>query len=199
MNGSASRALKWWRLVAPGRDSVARTSDRLQAALALTTILLALAAIPFSAAAGSQVYAVQKQQSVRELAEDRQATATLLADGPLPTAGGRGGEGAVPAPTAAEWFGPDGRLHAGQVSAGEGMHRGDTVAIWVNRSGGVVSPPLRAPAVVVNSVAAAIGLFLATCVALALAYAIAVFALNRRRAGKWQQEWYAELAKKARS
>ncbi|MEV0067953.1 MULTISPECIES: hypothetical protein [unclassified Amycolatopsis] len=199
MNSSANPLLRWWHLLVPGHGSVARTSDRVQAALVLVTILVALAAIPFSAAAGSAVYAAQKEQSARELAENRPATATLLADGPPVSIGGRSGEVGSPMPTDAMWFGRDGARHLGQVNANAGTHRGDVVPIWVNSSGTVVAPPTSSAGAVVNSAAAAVGLYFVTCLALAVAYGISVIALNRYRARKWQQEWYAELAKKAHS
>lgn len=199
MNSSASRLLRWRHLLVPGHGSVARTSDRVQAALVLVTILVALAAIPFSAAAGSAVYAAQKERSARELTENRPATTTLLADGPPMSVGGRSGEVGSPMPIDAMWFGRDGVRHFPRVNAHAGTHRGDVLPIWVNSSGSVVAPPLSAEGAVVNSAAAAVGLYFVTCLALAVAYGISAFALNRYRAGKWQQEWYAELAKKANS
>ncbi|QRP42917.1 hypothetical protein [Amycolatopsis sp. FDAARGOS 1241] len=199
MAPSANRLLRWRHLLIPGRGSIARTSDRVQAGLVLVVIVVALVAIPFSAAAGSAVYAAQKQQSVRELAEDRPAIATLLADGPPVSVTGRSGEVGVPRPTDATWPGPDGTRHTGQVKADAGTHRGDQVQIWVDGSGAVVAAPLSSAAAVVNAVAAAVGLYFVTCLALALAYGTSVFALNRRRGRKWQQEWYAELAKRAHS
>ncbi|MFI5612050.1 hypothetical protein [Amycolatopsis sp. NPDC051903] len=194
-----NRLLRWWRALASGRGSVARTTDRVQAFLVLASVLLAVAAIPFAAATGSEVYAAQKQQSVRELAEARPVTATFLADGPPVSVNGRSGAAGGPVPTEATWRTPEGAERVGPVFANEGTRRGDTVRIWVDRGGAVVGPPLTAAAVVVNAVAAAVGLWLAACLALATGYGIAVFALNRYRAGKWQREWFAELKKNAHS
>ncbi|HWD03243.1 MAG TPA: hypothetical protein VG674_12410 [Amycolatopsis sp.] len=199
MNPSAKRLPRWWRLLVPGSGSVARTSDRVQAGLVVVAILVALAAIPFAVSAGSTAYTAQKQQSVRELAEDRPAIATLLADGPPATAAGRSGQLGSPMPTAASWLGPDGVRHVGQVNADRGAHRGDRVRIWVDGSGALVGPPLSPAVVLVNATAAAAGVFAATCLALALAHGITMFVMNRHRARMWQREWYAELAKKTHS
>ncbi|MEV4603619.1 hypothetical protein AB0K15_40360 [Amycolatopsis sp. NPDC049253] len=196
---SANRLLRWWHLLVPGRGSVARTSDRLQAGLALVVILVALAAIPFSAAAGSSVYASQKAVSVRELAEYMPVTATLLADGPPISVSGRSGAVGGPMPTDATWDSAGDVRHVGKVSADEGTHRGDTVQIWVDHAGVVVDPPLSAAAAVVNAVAAAAGLLSAVWLGLALVYRIAVFALDRYRMGRWRQEWFAVVSGKARS
>ncbi|MEV8614284.1 hypothetical protein AB0383_41310 [Amycolatopsis sp. NPDC051373] len=195
---SANRLSRWRHLLVPVRGSVARTSDRLQAGLVLVVILGALAAIPFSAAAGSSVYASQKAVSVRELAEYVPVTATLLADGPPISVSGRSGAVGSTMPTDATWDSADGVRHVGKVDANEGSHRGDTVPIWVDRTGVVVEPPLSAAAVV-NATAAAAGLLFAVCLGLAVVYGIAVFALNRYRRGEWQQEWFAFASKKARS
>ncbi|QYN18670.1 hypothetical protein [Amycolatopsis sp. DSM 110486] len=196
---SANRLPRWWHLLVPTRGSVARTSDRLQAGLVLVVILVALAAVPFSAAVGSSVYASQKAVSVRELAERAPVTATLLADGPPISVSGRSGAVGSPMPTDATWDSAGGVRYFGKVGANGGSHRGDTVQIWVDHTGVVVEPPLSAVAAVVNAAAAAAGLLFAVCLGLALVYGIAVFALNRYRRGKWQQEWFAFVSKKARS
>ncbi|MEW2503730.1 hypothetical protein AB0878_24990 [Amycolatopsis sp. NPDC047767] len=196
---SANRLPRWWHVLVPARGSVARTSDRLQAGLVLMVLLAALAAVPFSAAAGSSVYASQQAVSARELADYAPVTATLLADGPPVSVSGRSGAAGSPVPTDATWHSADGVRHVGKVDAIEGSHRGDTVPIWVDRAGVVVDPPLSAAAAVVNAVAAAAGLLFAGWLGLALLYGIAVFALNRHRMGKWQQEWFAIASRKTRS
>ncbi|QRP50359.1 hypothetical protein [Amycolatopsis sp. FDAARGOS 1241] len=199
MNPPANRRPRWRHLLVPGRGSVARTSDRVQAGLLLLVVLLTLAAVPALATAGSAFSVAQKQQSARELGERRPATATLLADGPPDSVAGRSGEARPPAPADAMWSGPGGERHFGLVDAPAGSRRGDQVPIWLDRSGAPVAAPLSAVAAVVNAVCAAIGLYFVTCLALALVYGGAALALNRYRAGRWQREWYSELAKRSRS
>ncbi|RJQ85496.1 hypothetical protein D5S19_14035 [Amycolatopsis panacis] len=178
---------------------MARSSDRVQAALLLVSVLIGLAAIPFCAAAGSELYARQKQVSVHQLADRSPATATLLADGPPVTFGGRSGVLAGSAPTEATWRAPDGSRRVGMVTAESGTHRGDQVPTWIDRSGQVVAPPLTGPGVLADAVCAGLSLWVASCSVLALLCAAVVFGLNRRRWAEWQREWDDYQAKRMRS
>ncbi|WP_432845001.1 Rv1733c family protein [Amycolatopsis sp. CA-161197] len=199
MDTLANRLMRWWHAIAPGRDSVARPSDRFQAALLALCVLTALAAVPFAAAAGSRLYESQAAQSAEQLPDRYSVTATLLADGPELTTSGRSGAVGSPKPTDATWELADGSRRVGRVDANEGTHRGDTFPIWVDRSGTPVDPPLTPAAAVVNAAAGATGLWLAACLALATLYGSVAFVLNRRRGAQWQREWLAGQAKRAHS
>ena len=196
MNMPADRVARWWRLLVPGRGSVARPSDRFQSGLLLAAVLVALAAVPFAAAAGSELYATQKPVSAAEVAQRGAATAVLLADGPPATVSGRSGMAANSAPTDAAWPAPDGSRRAGKIAADEGAQRGDQIAIWVDRAGNPVPPPLSEAAVVVDAVCAALGLWASVFLLLALGCGGTVFALNRHRMAAWQREWDAEQEKR---
>ncbi|WP_134661401.1 MULTISPECIES: hypothetical protein [unclassified Amycolatopsis] len=196
MNASTDRVVRWWHMLVPGRGSVARPSDRFQSGLLLVAVLVALAAIPFAAAAGSELYATQKPVSAEQVAQRSKATAVLLADGLATTVSGRSGVVANSAPTDAVWQAPDGSRRVGKVAADEGARRGDQVTIWVDRAGNPVPPPLTAAAVLVDAVCATLGLWVSVCLLLALVYGGTVFALNRHRLAEWQREWDAEQEKR---
>ncbi|WP_020658907.1 Rv1733c family protein [Amycolatopsis benzoatilytica] len=192
-------ALRWRHLLFPGRRSVARVSDRVQSGLLLLSVLVALAAVPFSAAAGSMLYAHQAPISAEQVASRTETTAVLLADGPATSVTGRSGVVANSAPTAATWQAPDGSRRAGNVDADEGTRRGDPVSIWVDRAGNVTSPPLTAAAVLVDAVCAGIGLWVSVCLLLAGLYGGTVLVMNRHRLAEWQREWDIEQSKRAHS
>ncbi|MFE3171641.1 hypothetical protein ACFXPA_12090 [Amycolatopsis sp. NPDC059090] len=195
MEASADRFRRWWHLLVPGPGSVARASDRFEAGLLAAAVLVGLAAIPFAAAAGSELYGTQAPVAARQTAQRSPVTAVLLADGPATTVSGRSGVFADSAPTAASWPAPDGSHRVGEVAADEGARRGDPVSIWVDRTGNPVAPPLTASAVLVDAVCAALGLWVSVCLLLALVCAVTVFALNRHRLAEWQREWDAEQEK----
>ncbi|MGW7538775.1 Rv1733c family protein [Amycolatopsis sp. NPDC054798] len=199
MKASADRVVRWWHMLVPGRGSVARPSDRIQSGLLLVAVLVGLAAVPFAAAAGSELYATQKPVSAEQTAQRSVTTAQLLADGPATTVSGRSGVVANSAPTDAVWQVPDGSRRVGKVAADEGARRGDRITIWVDRAGNPVPPPLSAAAVLVDAVCAALGLWVSVCLLLALVYGGTVFALNRHRMAEWQREWDAEREKRAHS
>ncbi|HWD03228.1 MAG TPA: hypothetical protein VG674_12335 [Amycolatopsis sp.] len=199
MNASASRVVRWWHLLVPGRRSVARPSDRCQAGLLLLSVLVALAAVPFSAVAGSEQYAREMRVSAEQLAERSQATAILLADSQAEPVTGPTGVSPNSAPTDATWQAPDGSRRVGKVAADDGTHRGDAIAIWVDRAGNPVAAPLTAVAAVVDAVCAGVALWAAVWVLLALLYGGVVFVLNRRRSAWWQREWDDEQTKRTHS
>ncbi|MFD2468673.1 hypothetical protein ACFSVL_14875 [Amycolatopsis silviterrae] len=192
----ADRVARWWRVLVPGRGSVARLSDRAQAGLLLGVVLVALAAVPFAAAAGSELYGTQKPVSAEQVAQRSLVTAVLLADGPATTVSGRSGVVANSAPTDAAWPAPDGSRRVGKVAADEGARRGEQLSIWVDRAGNPVPPPLSAAAVLVDAVCLALGLWASVCLLLALGYGTTVFALNRHRMAEWQREWDVEQEKR---
>ncbi|WP_406632653.1 hypothetical protein [Amycolatopsis sp. WGS_07] len=196
MKASADRVVRWWHMLVPGRGSVARPSDRFQAGLFLGAVLVAVAAVPFAAAAGSELYGTQKPVSVEQVAQRSPAKAVLLADGPAATVSGRSGVVANSAPTDAAWPAPDGSRRVGKVAADEGTRRGEQVSIWVDRAGNPVPPPLSAAAVLVDAVCAAVGLWAAVCLLLAVVCGGVVFALDRHRMAEWQREWDAEQEKR---
>ena len=196
---STDRIARMWRTVLPRRGSVARPSDRLQAGLLVFAALLLLAALPVAASFGSETYARQDSQSAQQLAERTQVTATLLADGPAITVNSRTGVTGNGAPTDATWVLPDGTRRVGKVVAEEGALRGKQVAVWVDRDGNPVGPPLSHAGVVIDAVGVGLGLWLAALALLLGGYRLAVFSLDRARYARWQQEWFREQDRKTRS
>ncbi|WIV54256.1 CDP-archaeol synthase [Amycolatopsis nalaikhensis] len=188
-----------WRTVLPRRGSVARPSDRVQAGLLVFLVLLALAALPFAAAVGSETHARQQVQSARELSERTRVTATLLADGPPITANTRSGVVGTGAPTDATWTLADGTRRVGEVVADRGTLAGETLTVWVDRTGTPVDPPLSGAGVVIDAVGAGLGLWLGTLAVLAACYRLTVFFLDRARYARWQQEWLQEQNRETHS
>ncbi|MDT8913657.1 hypothetical protein [Amycolatopsis sp. PS_44_ISF1] len=195
MSLTGDRLRRWWRLLVPRRDSVARPSDRVQAVLLLVAVAIGLVALPVSAAVGSELYARQMQVSAEQHAQRSPVIAVLLADSVAATPGGRvdlpGGSVAADA----TWQTPDGSTHTGRVRSRTGMHRGDEVPIWIDRSGHPADAPLSSGTVLADAVSAGAGLWSVICLVLASGYGLAVAGLNRRRLARWQQEWDAGDAK----
>ncbi|MEV0067901.1 MULTISPECIES: hypothetical protein [unclassified Amycolatopsis] len=199
MTTSANWLVRLCHVIAPGHRSVARSSDRAEAVVLVLCVIAALVAVPFAAAVGSELYARQTAQSAEQLATRYPVTATLLADGPPLSVSGRSGALGSRMPTDATWLLADGSRRVGRPYANEGTHRGDTFRIWVDRYGSLVDPPLSPAAVVVNAAAGAVGVWVATLLALALCYGSVVFGLNRHRSSQWQREWLAEQSKRTQS
>ena len=199
MSTSSNPIARMWRTVLPRRGSVARASDRCQAGLLVFVVLLALAALPVAASIGSETYVRQQEESARQLGERTPVTATLLADGPAITANTRAGVAGNGRPTDATWVLPDRTRHVGKVVADQGMLKGETQAVWVDRAGNPVDPPLSGAGVVIDAVGAGLGLWLGALAVLAACYRLTVFSLDRFRFAQWQQEWLHEQDRKTHS
>lgn len=199
MSTSSNPIARTWRTVLPRRGSVARISDRFQAAVGVLAVLLVLTALPVAASFGSETYVRQQGESARQLGERTQVTATLLADGPASTVNSRAGVAGSGEPTDATWSLPDGTRRVGKVVADQGTLKGETLTVWVDRAGTVVDPPLTGAAVVIDAVGVGFGLWLATLVLLAAGYRLTVFSLDRFRYARWQQEWFAGQDRKTHS
>lgn len=199
MSTSSNPVARMWRTVLPGRGSVARTSDRLQAGLLVFVVLLALAALPVAAALGSETSVRQQGKSAQQTGERTRVTATLLADGPDVTVNSRTGVAGNGRLTDATWTLPDGTRRVGKVVADQGRLEGETLTAWVDRAGSPVDPPLSGAGVVIDAVVLGLGLWLGALALLALCYRLAVFSLDRFRFARWQHEWFHELDGKTRS
>lgn len=198
MNASHTYLARLWRTV-HGRNPLARPSDRLQTGLLVLLSLVALAAVPFIATAGSETYVHQKAMSEQQTSTRNPATATLVADGPAITASDRDTAIGVPAPTDATWVLSDGSRRTGKVLADQGTLAGAAVPIWLDQTGGPVDAPLNAGAAVMNSVCLASGLWLGLCALLTGLYLLVRHTLDRFRLSQWQHEWSREQERWTRS
>ena len=124
------------------RNPLRRGTDRVEDALRLIMILLAVVAVPAAAIAAGRWadhYALHRAQAQR--AVNHQVTAVLLVDAP---------KSGLPNPytnvqtawVSARWQPPGQPPRSGQVLAVAGARKGSTVRTWVDRSGAVTDPPL---------------------------------------------------------
>jgi hypothetical protein len=190
MNASWASFARVWRTVHHGRNSMARPSDRFEAALLTCAVLLALAALPVAATVGSETYARQKGVSEQQMSTRFPATATLLSDGPPVDLGSRGAAVDNPAPTDASWILPDGNRRIGKVPASQGTLVGASVPIWLDQSGNPVDAPLSDVGAVAGSVGVGLGLWFGLCVGLAALCWLVRRVLDRFRYVQWQLEWF---------
>lgn len=175
----------------PGRNTVARPSDRVQAAVLLLVVLTSLVAGAGAVLLGIGIHAGEAAKSREETASRYQTTAVLLADGPAPGAVGRTATPGESGPAKAFWVTRDGRRHTGEVDAPAGTVAGNEVPIWLDSTGTPVDRPLTPIAAAVDATVIATGLWVGVVFLLALAYGGVVVLLNRRRLARWQQEWFA--------
>ena len=173
----------------PGRATVARPSDRFQAALLVFVILLSAAATAGAVLFGIGLHAGEAADARAQAATRYPVTATLLADGPLPGTAARGGTPGESGLVAATWVARDGQRHTGNVAAHAGTVAGNQVEVWLDPAGTPVDRPLTPAAAMIDAVVVATGLWAAVLFLLAGFYRGVVAILDRFRLAGWQREW----------
>lgn len=184
-----SPLLRLARLLRPGRNPLARDTDRVESAVVLLFVLVALVLVPVMLTFGSVTFRSLVEQSTRESSARYEAVATLTEDAPVTSVGTQGEVFLVTAKVPATWRLPDGSTRTGLVDADEGLKAGAEVQVWLDASGAPAEKPLStADAAVTGALVAAVGWFAAAGL-LATAWWVVHRLLDRRRFRAWDAEW----------
>ena len=188
LNESLARLARWLGF---DRNPLRRGTDRVEGALRLVMIILAVLAVPAaSVAAGrwADHYALHRAQVQRTV--DHQVTAVLLRDAPAigtPDPYTSVQTAWVPA----RWQPPGQPPRTGEVLAVAGARKGSTVRTWIDPSGAVTDPPHGPPRRRRQRLARRHGDLLVSWVLLVAAGTLAHRMLDRRRLRAWEAEWRA--------
>ncbi|HEX6345915.1 hypothetical protein [Umezawaea sp.] len=183
---SMSPAARLARRVFHGRNPLTRTSDRVESAVFMTALLIALLGVPIAAATGSEVYARESVSSAEQLRTRHQVEATLLEDTGTHVATG------VTGPVVrASWQSPDGTPRQGGVTAAYDLKTGSTVLVWIDENGAVTTPPLTSEGAVITAIGWTATMLLGLVCALCSAHLLTVHLNRRRNARRWEAEWAA--------
>ena len=170
----------------PDHNPLRRASDRAEAALFGLLLVVFIAAAPLAALLGGRWAGQAAARAQRAQQADRyQVSAVLLKSAPYQAYAW------TDTLVTARWTARDGSRHTGDVSAPMGTRRGATVRIWIDRSGAVSSPPLRAEQV--SSQAALVAVIAPAGLASVLLVigALGHQYLDRRRLAAWDADWRA--------
>ena len=185
---SLARLARWLGF---DRNPLRRGTDRVEAALRLVIILLAVVAVPAAAVAAGRWadhYGLRLAQTQR--AANHQVTAVLLEDAP---------ESGISNPYTNEqtsWVSarrqPPGQpSRTGQVLALAGARKGSTVQTWIDPSGAVTDPPPDHRFIVGDVWLAVTATCLLSWMLLLAAGVLVRRVLDRRRLRAWEAEWRA--------
>ena len=183
---SLARLARWLGL---DRNPLRRGTDRVEGALRLVMIILAVLAVPAASVAVGRwadhyaLHRAQVQQSV-----DRQVAAVLVRDAPAT---------GIPDPyttvettwVPARWQPPGQPARTGEVLAVAGARKGSTVRTWIDPSGAVTDPPLDNRVIVGDVWLAVMATLVMSGLLLLAAGALARRMLDRRRLRAWEAEW----------
>jgi hypothetical protein len=171
------------------RNPLRRRTDRIEALIRLVTVILLMVAVPIAAiVAGREADQLALRQAHAQQAAEHEVTAVLLQ---------RAQATGVPDPytsvqltyVLARWQPPGQPPRSGQVLAPAGAPAGTTVAVWIDASGAVASPPPDHREIAGDVCIAAV---IASMVAILLLLESNVLArrvLDRRRMNEWDAEW----------
>jgi hypothetical protein len=188
---SADRLANCARRLGFDRNPMRRRTDRIEAVIRLSTVILLLVAVPIAAiVAGRQVDHMALRQAQAQQAADHRVTAVLL--GQAPATG-------VPDPytsiqmtyVLARWQPPSGPPRSGQVLTTAGAPAGSTVKIWVDASGAFTSPPPDQREIAGDVTIAAVVTGMVAILLLLESNALARRVLDRKRLSAWDADWRA--------
>jgi hypothetical protein len=163
-----------------GRNPLIRLSDRVEALVVVSAIVVSLLTAPMAAAAGTAVYDSRSNVYAEQAQNRRTVTATVIDDSvalnpPTKTMTAR-----------ARWFAA-GTEHTGEVKARKTMKPGDSIEIWVDQDGAQVGRPITSAAD--EAVAAALAVWWSVIIAATALVAGTRALLNRARHARWQHDF----------
>jgi hypothetical protein len=171
-----------------------RTTDLVEAWLALAVLLLVLVAAPLVGAAVGVSAQDALQRSVRDQRKYRhQVTATVvrkLRRGPSAPDPETSSAGDARSRVVAGWTAPDGtRRHGTVLATLKSPHPGDHFSIWTDRHGRVVGRPLDSATATTHAVLAGFGAAVLSAGLLEGVRRLVVWHMVRRRHARWDRAW----------
>lgn len=183
---------RWWRLLFPGHNPLARRWDRLERNVVVVAILLVLVAVPFAGMLGSNTYAAESGRARFETATRHQVTATLLVDAPPVNASGRTTTLGETALVKGAWTRSDGTQATGNVLTARGGLAGDRVSVWMDTADNPVQAPMREDIALWNAIGTGVFSWLGFMGLCGAGCWVAHLSLNRARYAEWEREWERE-------
>ncbi|QXV56494.1 hypothetical protein [Amycolatopsis sp. TNS106] len=172
-----------------GRNPLVRLSDRVEAALVIGLVLLALLAIPFAVAMGSEAYDAGLRRAGEESANRHEATAVLVADAPPAQVRFDGVPVEETVKVHARWTVPGGPVREGVVTVDPGLATGDEIPIWLDAKGNAVDAPVARADAVGQGVGVGVAFWLVCVMLLTSVFLAGRSMLGRLRDAGWEREW----------
>lgn len=170
-----------WYLRALGVNPLVRAVDRLEALAVLGVVATALFAIPAAVSAGTLVHDSGMRTAAEQSQSRHSVQATVVEGIGLPT------DLDTPAYVQAQWR--EGQLTRTESVVGPAtIKAGDQMTIWLDRSGKVVAAPLTTSDAELNSIAAAVTLWVSIVMCSAVVAFLVRRVLDRSRDRLWERE-----------
>ena len=167
------------------RNPLMRCSDRIEGLLRIAALIVAVAMIPFAAAAGTTEYTAAAHRIRAENSTKVAVQATVLAD-PVTVPGFGGTTDIRRAPV--RWI-RDGSSGQASVDVPRNTVRGNVIEVWIGPSGHPVPPPTPSDMAEFAGIGSAVVVLMVVWAGVAGVLGAAQWALNRRRSAAWAHEW----------
>jgi len=170
-------------------NPLARPTDRVEAVVAISLILLWLFTIPIFAVAGSVLGSEATAVAEQQQHQRTKTIAQLVEDAPEVVFSSRGIPITEQVPVAARWMAPDGSDRTGTITTASALGAGDRVPVWVDRTGDVTDPPTDPTAAGLLGAGGTAVSWLIWGAALAGVAFVHRRLVGRRRLAQWAQKW----------
>lgn len=176
--------LRWTTIRAFGTNPLIRISDRIEAIVVITAVVLSLLAAPVAGAIGTTVHDA-RSRIYAEQAHTRRPISAMV------TKIGRSADVVHPYSyttlVEARWH-AEGIQHVDTFSVKHAVAVGDQVDVWVNGQGEPVAPPAPGSQAAIDAVRVAILLWLMATGCAAALVALVRWRINRRHDTDWERE-----------
>ena len=169
-------------------NSMARASDRTEAALIILLVVIWVLCLPLAAAGGSKLWA-DIAGTDRPQQQTYSTTAELLAPTEFEHVSADGTPMGGTSSVQARWSGANGLEETGEIQAATGLTAGTRIQIWLDRSGVVTTPPVSSATAAVQAVIVATVCWVGLGLLLSAIFWIARRRLNKARFADWESEW----------
>ncbi|MER8045901.1 hypothetical protein [Streptomyces sp. NPDC094032] len=176
------------------RNPLRRTTDVIEAWVALTAAVLLCLAVPAAGVVAGLSADASLQRSVRSQYEERVPTVARVVRIAAEDTGERtaeaAGEQRLRPAVVADWTAPDGSARTGTVNTTLKHARpGDSFPLWTDRSGRAVPPPMHAETARAHALIAGLTLALLAGLVVETARRLVVHRLVRRRYARLDRAW----------
>jgi hypothetical protein len=184
----AVRGLWRWR-----RNPLRRTTDLIEAWVALAALLMLLFAAPAVGWVTGSLTHTAMMRTVREQQAERHVVPAtvlrVLPHRPFDTDPESASSGELRRRVRARWTGLDGRVHTGTVAGRLDAKPRDRFPLWTDERGHPAARPLDAATADAHTVLAGLGAAIGTGCLIESARWLVVWRLMRRRYGRWDTAW----------
>lgn len=188
MQGSTF-TFSWWRLPQVKRHPMVRAVDRVETAVLVIMVAVALLSVPVAAQIGASSYARSAAEVARETATMHQTSAVLLTDSTTAMIGGNAPAMPRKGHALARWQSPTGGYTSARVPAVAGTKAGTTVRIWLDPMGRPTDAPKSHTEIMMDAIG--VSLFVVGVIS-AMGFILFVSlrtVFDRLRFSRWEREW----------